>query len=267
MDFAAILQVVVRRWWILALGLLLTGAGAYVVYRQVPTSYQSTSQAIILLPPTASSPEFKTSPFLYLPNGLNVLARVTAIGPDTADFRASMMRDGFGAKYEVDVETQAPIVRFSVEGSDPSVVDTTHTELLRRFEMELERVQSEEGVPKRQTAHARFLDATSDPVAVGGDRFRAVVMTGGVGALVSLTLVFLLDRALRARSDPRRSREEEPGSGREDEIESPVVPSDNRHERSVADDLNVDTNPAVADSAEPGVVTSQERTTTSASGR
>lgn len=204
MDLASILRAVLHRWWVLLIGLVLTGAGAWAVYGAVPLSYQVTSQAIILLPRTAQTMDYDTNPYLYIPNGLSVLAKVVTIEPNTANFHAAMQRDGFMAQYELDAEPREPMVRFSVEGRDPEMVRATHRELLRRFEAELARLQEREEAPARQTAIVRFLDAESEPVAISGDSFRAAAMTAAVGVLLTLLLIFLLERRSQ-RSKPRRA--------------------------------------------------------------
>jgi capsular polysaccharide biosynthesis protein len=197
MDLAAIPRTLVQRWLTLLLGLILTGFATVAVFTSVPRTYQARSQAIVLLSPTAGSTEYSTSPFIYLPNTLNVLARVVIADPNTARFRAEMAQNNYTAQYEVDVEPQGPVVRFSVEGNDPEIVRQTHAELLRRFEAELQRIQVEERVPPRQMAHARFVGANGDPDPIGGDRFRAAVATLFIGLLLTLLATFLVERAFR----------------------------------------------------------------------
>lgn len=214
MDIASVLRAILRRWLIVLIGLAVTGAGTWAVYRAVPSSYQITSQAIILLPRTAQTMEYDTNPYLYLPNGLSILARVVTVEPNTASFHAAMRRDGFTAQYELDAEPREPLVRISVEGNDPEMVRATHRELLRRFEAELARLQAREEAPARQTAIVRFLDAESNPVPISGDSFRAAAMTAALGVLLTLLLVFLLER--RA-SRSRRPREESDATDASDE--------------------------------------------------
>lgn len=194
MDVGRLVRALLRRWLILLIGLIVSVAAAAAVYFQTPSMYQSTSQAMVLLPRTASSPDEATSPFLYMPDGLTTLARVVVLIPNTPEFRRTLAEDGFGAQYEVSVESTAPIVRFSVEGADPQVVLATRDELMRRFAAELKRVQTEEQVPQRQFAHMRYLEASAEVDPLGGDRLRGAAVTAVLGGLLTLAVIILLER-------------------------------------------------------------------------
>lgn len=219
MDLGEALHALLRRWPILLAGLLLTGGATAWVYTETPVSYQSTGQVLVMLPPNANSPEIPTNPFLYLPNGLNVLARVVAVSPTTPQFQRSMIEAGFHSQYELRVETGGSMVTFSAEGTDPADVVATRDELMRRFNVELDQVQDDEGAPDRQRAHARPLAMSDRATPMAGDRLRAVAVLGAAGVVLTLILALALDvwllrrsrhKALRATQDPAEPGESGP---------------------------------------------------------
>jgi len=205
MDFGVVLKVLLRRWLLGTLGLVLTAGAVIAVYTTSPRVYQSSSQTMVLLPPTANSPVVESSPFLYLPSGLTTLAQIVALTPATEEFRRSMAADGFVEQYEISAETTRPVIRFTVQGSDPVGVLATRDELMLRYAAELERVQLDENVPTRQFAHMRYLEASRKVDAMSGDRFRAAAGAGVAGVLLTLLAMFIIDRALRDRLSRHRS--------------------------------------------------------------
>ncbi len=205
MDLAAAIKVMIRRWPVLVAGLVMTLGGVAYIYSTAPVTYESRGQVMVLLPSTASSPDYEVSPFLYMPSGLTTLARVVSLIPTTEQYRASMRAAGFDSEYEIGLDDRAPIVTMSVQGSDPHDVLATRDELVARFGRELQRVQMEERVPKRQFAHLRTLEASVTAEAVTGSRMRAAVAAIAAGGLVTLVALFGIDSALSLWSR-RRSR-------------------------------------------------------------
>lgn len=203
MDFARLLRVLLRRWLILLVGFLLSAGAAFGVYRVMPRTYEASSQIMLLLRPTANNPDIEVSPFLFLPNGLNTLARVITLFPNTPEFRASMIQAGFESTYTVALQPQNPIVTFTVEADEPTATLRTRTELMRRFSADLDRVQTEEGVPKRQWAHVRVLEESSHVSVRSGDAFRNAAGVGVGGAVLTLLVIALVER--RSTRRPRRA--------------------------------------------------------------
>lgn len=208
MDLATAIRVVFRRWLVALVGVLLTAGAMYGAYEAMPRSYTTTSQVMLLLPPDAANPSVPTSPFLYLPGGLGALARIVILTTTDDRFRADMEARGFEPQYEVALDTQGPIVRFTVEGANPDNVAATRDELVRRFASEIDRVQQEEKVPERQLVHLRYLDGTTGPLPMTGDRVRAVAAVGVLGIALTLLAMFLIDRWLNSRAIRRRLRRE-----------------------------------------------------------
>ncbi len=213
MDLESAIKVLLRRWLVVLIGLVLTvGVGAYL-YINSPPSYQSTARMLLLLPSDARGADADGSPFLFIPSGLNVLARLVAVVPQSREFRADMIEKGFPSAYEVGVDPTTPIITVSVEGPDPVNVRETRDQLTAAIASELLRVQEDEGAPEKQTAHARVYAAESEPEQLSGSGLRGVLALTAVGALITLLAAFTVDRLSHLRRQRRiaRASAAEPG--------------------------------------------------------
>lgn len=223
MDLGDLLRLLVRRWLIIAIGLALAAGGAAAVYRAAPRSYQADAQGLLLLPPDANNPMLETSPFLYLPQGLNVLGRIVNQRMQTPAFHRQMESEGFHADYELGIETQTPVITITVEGVDDSDTLETRNVLMTKFASILAEVQREEAVPSRQFAHVRFLDTSDEADVVSGDRLRAAAVVGAGGAVLVLLFAIAWDRLARRRS---RARSKPEASALSDEGNDPGASTD-----------------------------------------
>lgn len=202
MEFGDLRRLLLRRWLILAVGFVLVIGGAAAVYSTAARTYQTTGQGLLLLPPDANNPALETSPFLYLPQGLNVIGRVVNQRMQTPGFRRQMESSGHEADFQLGIDNQTPIVTITVEGSDAADTIQTRDELMRQFALILAEVQREEAVPTRQFAHVRFLDPSDEVDPLSGDRLRAAAVAGVGGAVLVLIVAVGWDRFASRR--PRR---------------------------------------------------------------
>lgn len=197
MDLAVGARLLLRQWVVVILGIILTAGVAANIYMESPRTYQTNAQLLLLLPPGASGAELPNSPFLYLPNGLNILAAHVATAPNTQSFRRSMGEAGFTGNYTVGVERGEPTVNVSVVATDPDNVIDTRDALIERLRKELDRVQDEEKVPARQRAHFRTAGVDETAQAMGGGRLQAAGGAAAAGGLITLLAAFVIDRRSR----------------------------------------------------------------------
>lgn len=190
----------------LVIGVVLTMGAAGLTYTQIPSRYQATARMILLLPANARGDELVGSPFLYLPNGLNVLARIVALTPTSRDFQALLYQQGLVSQYEVGVDNASPTITVTVEGTDPQNVVETRDRVIEAMNSELLVIQREENAPSNQIAHTRVYAAEPMPEQIGGSRLRGVLAVGGAGALLTLIVVFVIDRLAQVRVDRRARR-------------------------------------------------------------
>ena len=209
MTLGSAVKVLLRRWLVIVIGLVLTVGAAGYLYLNTPPRYQATARMLLLLPADARGEEAIGSPFLFLPNGLNVLARIVATTPTSQEFQAGMVGRGLTSQYEVGVDTASPTLTVSVEGIDPANVIATRDGVITAIQSELLRVQQDEAAPTNQVAHARIYAAERTPEQIGGDRMRGVLAVAGALGLLTLLAAFLIDRLsqiLKARKKRRGER-------------------------------------------------------------
>lgn len=227
MDLAQGVRVLLRRWFIVLFGLALTAGAALYVYQNSPQSYATNSRLLLLLPPGASGAELPNSPFIYLPQGLNILAQLLRTEAATHRFQQGLVADGYTATYAVGVDARDPILTVSVEGADPEMVLDTRDAVISRITDELNRVQDEEDVPDRQRAHIRTSGVDDVAQEMGGSRLQAAAGAAAAGGLTTLLLTFLIDRwALNraARKGKPGGRAGRPGKKRNDRVSRPAKP-------------------------------------------
>lgn len=211
MDFGSALRILLRRWIIVLLGMVVTGGAVFYLSTTAPPRYQATGRMLLLLPADARGTEEPGSPFLYLPNGLSVLAQIVSVAPDSKDFHRDLMDQGLSSAYDIGVDPSSPTITVSVTGEDPDNVIATRDALVRGLQAELLQVQEEEGTPERQTAHTRVYAVEETPTQVAGNRTRSMLAVAAAGGLLTLVAVFGIDRLLEIRKGRARravSREE-----------------------------------------------------------
>jgi len=211
MTLASAVQVLLRRWLVIVIGLVLTLGAAGYVYLNTPPRYQATARMLLLLPSDSRGEQAIGSPFLYLPNGLNVLARIVSVTPTSREFQAALLAQGLTSQYEVGVDTTSPTITVSVEGDDPQNVIATRDGVIKAVQDDLLAIQREENAPRAQTAHTRVYAAEATPDQIAGDRMRGVLSVVAAGALLTLLAAFAIDRL----SQSRKARKERRAAGGE----------------------------------------------------
>lgn len=206
MDLGSALRVLLRRWLIVLIGIVLTLGACGYLYKTAEPQYQASGSMLMLLPNNARGPENVGSPFLYLPNGLNVLARLVTGATSSREFRHEMATQGLDSSFQVGVDNQTPIITMTVQGPDPENVIRTRDWLIGALNDELLRVQQEEGTPPLQTAHTRVYGNEDVPLQLGGDWTRSVLAALAAGGLATLIAAFGIDRLLALRKDRRAKR-------------------------------------------------------------
>lgn len=213
MNLERALRVLLRRWLVVVIGAALSLGAAVYLYTSTAPTYIASARLLLLLPPGAEDEETDSSPFLYLPNGLDILARVVASGPQSSASALGFEAQGLVSAFEVDVDPASPIIIVEVQGEDPANVIATRDAVVQALQAELERVQEEEEVPARQEASARVFAAEDTPTALSGDRRRNTLAVVAAGGLLTLLAAFGVDWLANGRtSRSLRHRGERQGS-------------------------------------------------------
>lgn len=201
MDFVDALRVLGRRWLVVVLGVVLTGAAGFYAIGVVATQYQARAQYVLLLPAGATGVNNPTNPYINLNSGLIFATTLIASDLETKDVARNLVEAGFESDFSIAQGTSGgPVLDVVVEGPDREDVLATRDELLVRFDEKLDSLQDIPGIPDQQLIFSRT--NAVDPVAevVPGAKKKALVLIAAVGMISTLVLAFVIDGLLRRRT-------------------------------------------------------------------
>ncbi len=195
MNLLDALSVLFRRWYIVAMGLILTCGSAFAVVNIVQTQYQASANLLFLLPSDATGAKTPTNPYLNLQPVLATTASIVSEVVTTADAQRDMSRSGFESDYSVAVSPSGgtPVLVMQSVDPDPRAAVRTLQELIRRIDDELERVQLAAKAPRSQTITTRAYSMTSQAEPLRGDKLKALAVVGLVGGVATLAVAFVTD--------------------------------------------------------------------------
>jgi hypothetical protein len=230
-----------RRWYLTLVVVALTiGATTYVV-RTVGPTYEAEGSALVF-PPTSSAKlegEAVTvgNPYLELA-GVNQARDVVIRTLKSRTVQTEWGEKYPGMSYEAtpDFTNSAPIILFTVEGSDSATTAAALDDLMGRVPQILDDLQGGLGLPQADLVTARKLTQDSRPAVVRKSQIRAALMAtaaaGGIGLLLLALVDSLLVLRARGRAERRAAQEAEAARRAEEEAASaPPEPVDeDQHE-------------------------------------
>jgi hypothetical protein len=118
MEFSEILAQLRRRWWLVLLGLLATGAMAYGTTLAVAVQYTAQS-SLVLIPPQTTT-DAPANPFLGI-GGLNPAADVLVRALNSGTFHDQHAPAGGSSKYTVarDTDASGPLLVVDASAATP----------------------------------------------------------------------------------------------------------------------------------------------------
>lgn len=186
--------VLLRRWYVLVVGMLITAGLGYAALSLVPTRYEARASFLLLLPAESTGSESPTNPYLNMAELTSTASIVTGVvtSPDAAQ---AMADAGFTAEYVLAMApSNMPLVEISAEDTDAEQAIGTVTEVTRRMDAELRRIQVEARAPERLTIYSRVYNVSKVAQPLTGSKMRALVVTAAVGGVLTLMAAFLLER-------------------------------------------------------------------------
>ena len=209
-----------RRWPLVSLGIVATAVLAFVSISDRGV-YDYRFEIVLLAPTSTAYPNaLKTQSEDIIDTAGVVVKRMTGAGKVTkfnssdVSLVGTGVRDGWsprqpdtGGQWGTNFTTQTMILE--VVAADVGTVQARQSELLGQIKSELDNLQDEQGVDPIN--YITMSVAPSSPVSyhVGGNRYRALGMTGLLGAGITIGIVVLLENRGRAGVRPRRSKGEQ----------------------------------------------------------
>ena len=198
-DMGGVLR---RRWYLAAVGLILTLGGVLLALQMFPPTYET--KAVVLLLPPKTSVGSGENPYLLL-DGLQT----------AADVLSRSMMDSESAKiigsneYLVapDVTTNGPLILVTVETSSRAESEEIMTRLLERVPVALDELQSSNPDVAPTFRIQSTVITLDEPSLVWRTPTRAAIVAGAAGLALTLLAVMLIDAFLaRRRSDSDETR-------------------------------------------------------------
>ncbi|MEO5853280.1 MAG: hypothetical protein ABIQ15_12275 [Nocardioides sp.] len=223
MYFSDAIGVLLRRWYVVVVGLLLVAGGVAAALVLVPTQYQATAHVLLLLPSQSTGVRNPTNPYLNLQPGLTTTATLIASELGTKSAQRTVAEGGFDSSFAVGVAPDTgPLFVITVEDTDPAMAVATREEVVRQLDVQLSTMQNDMDVPSTQVIFARRNDPPGGAEVLPGSKIRAAAGIVGLGVALTVVAAFLVDRLARRRASRRQA--EDPSSGGADP-EVPAVPA------------------------------------------
>ncbi len=211
MNAVAILEGILRRWYVVALGLLIAVGGSLITWMSVPASYER-SASMLMMPGQATLPEESSNPYLFL-GGLGTAADILTRAA-VSDDAVTALADEFPPDTEVsiarDFSTSAPVIRITATSrldSEAQVVVERATAVVTET---LRDLQADQRVAVGQRIRIQVLFADDEGTLQQKTRILVTVGVGGGIALLSILAASITDAqirrsTIRARRGPLRS--------------------------------------------------------------
>lgn len=204
MELGAFGRALRRRWYLVVVLLILTGAATYLVAQRVGPTYEATGTTLVFPPSeTRSTDELLTrgNPYLNL-SGVNQ-ARDVMVRSLTSKSVGDEFGERFGpdTSYEVvpDYTNSAPIILFTVESTDPETSIAALAMLMDKVPLGLKEIQAGLDLPAAQQVSSQVLTADERPTTLHKAQLRSSILAAAVCTGLGLLLIGLIDVLLAAR--------------------------------------------------------------------
>jgi capsular polysaccharide biosynthesis protein len=205
MFFAELPQVLLRRWYLVIVGLLLTGGLAAATFQAVRPTYESTSE-VLLLPPATSVPK-GGNPYLVL-GGLEAIGGVLSTAMMDQATTSEVKTEVPGAEYTIglDETSPAPMLVVTARATTPQeslrIVDL----VLQRIPPTMEKIQRAADVSTGSYITTTQITATERPTVIRKSQLRLVLVAAALGIAFTLLVVALIDALIMRRRAVRRAK-------------------------------------------------------------
>lgn len=248
MNLAQTLRRLLRRWYILLLGLLLAAGAVVGVWMKVPPRFERSSTQV-LLPGQASLPRGGGNPYLFI-GGLTLAADVVvrAIGSENVVKELEVAHPGIEIAVTRDPTTAGPVILITVGASSDDEAAVILQLLTHRTATVLRELQRDEAIPAKE--QMTIVTVTMDEHGTLKDRTRLILsVAAGAGVIALSVLVAALVEGLSGRRGRRRATvKEAPDLGGSEDAES--EPDIGPYQR-IQDELDIDRGPEIAPAEAP----------------
>lgn len=200
MEFTAVAAALLRRWYVVLVGIALTTGLVYGAHVAVPPTYVATG-SVLLLPPGASVPDGSNA--LLQLGGLEQPASLVVAYLAGDEARRQLAVKYPHATYDVvlDPLSRGPLIQFTVEDPAPDQVMGALNAVLAALPDALTRLQDEVDAPAVARISSMPLAVDKEPTTKMSSAVRAIIAAAGVGLVLTLVGAVTVDSlAIRRRA-------------------------------------------------------------------
>jgi hypothetical protein len=204
-------RVLIRRWYIVVLGLLATVALCYAATVFVPVSYEATAD-VLLLPPKvntiakagATATTQPDNPFLAL-GGLDTVSAVLSKTLSDRATQLTVQQAGGTGTFTVvqDLTAGGPVLLVTVTASTPAATLRTLAAVTGVVPLALARLQTTSGVPANALIRSKVITRDNIAQPVRKSQLRAMMAAAAAGLGGTVLLTALVDGYLARRRGGR----------------------------------------------------------------
>lgn len=204
-----VLRTFVRRWYIILVGLLLTGGLVYGALQASPPEYHA--RGLVLLLPSEVSVGKGGNPFLGL-SGLEAPAGVLVASLSSAPERERVETRAPTVEYTIGIDssTRGPVIAVDILSASREETMDTLAYLIDRIPAELTRLQQQVDVPENAMINSMQLTVDKRPAVNRGGTIRAVIAALVVGLVGTGSGAYAFEALMQRRqmraSGRRRAR-------------------------------------------------------------
>lgn len=194
-----------RRWYLVLFGLLVTGFGAYSLLQIVPVTYEATS-SVVLVPPATAVIEGE-NPYLYM-GGLDQALSVLTVRMSSPTVADPILKKRPGLNYSVgkDISTAGPIMLVGAEGETEAETLKLLGQVTKVIPENLQLLQDQLNIPKNARITAMNIVTDTSAKEVNKKQMRAVLAAIAGGTAVTVLGTGLIDRMVMRRKEKRARR-------------------------------------------------------------
>jgi hypothetical protein len=187
-DTTALRADLLRQWWILLAGALLTAAGIALVILTVPLIYGADGTAV-MVPPAVQSADNPAvaNPFLSFSGSLNVVAALTIQALQDKATADSLRHQGATASYVLGTgaDGKTPLITVTAKSTSPATSMHTATLVLQAVQFELGNLQQAEHAPVGTFITATVIDHPDHATKSWSGRTKDLALVIVLGLLVT----------------------------------------------------------------------------------
>ncbi|MGO4383804.1 hypothetical protein [Specibacter sp. RAF43] len=202
-----------RRWYFVLIGLIITGALTYTAFDKAPISYSANASSVLLPPSSTVGPG--GNPFLYM-GGLNQALDVLSKSLSSDQSKKELLAPHEGADFDAgqDPTTSGPILLITAKAPTQAATLAAMKSVLDAVPSRLLTLQVELKVPPASRITSTTLAIDAKPTLVAKTRTQLTGVVGVLGLAGTVLLTGLLDGVLINRRNRRHkaSLAEEPAT-------------------------------------------------------